>query len=238
MIRFGQTIAAAIAAAIPVLAGTAAHAAPARHHARPAARPWTETVATTPSGSHLIGNPAAKVKLVEFISYTCPHCAHFNQETLAPLRGAYVRPGKVSIEVRNLVRDPIDLTVAMLTNCGDPARFLDNHDLFLSTQERWAALVDKSTDEQRARWDAGPMASRLKSIATDFGFYPMMAGRGYSRAQVDTCLADPAMVKRIVAGTEQSGAAGVNSTPSFMVNGKLTDAHAWAALEPLIKAAL
>ena len=102
---------AAIAAAmlLPIAGG---HAAPAN---------WTTTVAVTPSGGHVLGNPAAAHKLTEYISYTCPHCAQFDREASDPLRIYYVMSGKLSVEVRHFVRDPIDLTVAMLTNCGAPS---------------------------------------------------------------------------------------------------------------------
>jgi hypothetical protein len=216
------------------------HHAPARRATAHAAsgQDWTRSVRVVAGGGHLLGNPAARAKLVEFISYTCPHCAHFNQETRGPLRDGYVRPGRVSVEVRSLVRDPIDLTAAMLVNCGDPARFVGNHDLFLATQDRWFAALEKSTDAQRQRWGAGALPDRLKAIATDFGFYPMMASRGYARPQVDACLADKAMLGRLVAQTDAASKAGVNSTPSFLLNGALLDAHDWASVEPLVKAAL
>src|SRR5690242_131267 len=70
---------------------------------------WLATISVTPAGSHLLGNPAAPVKLIEYISYTCPHCAHFQREADAPMRITYLQPGKVQVEVRHLVRDPIDM---------------------------------------------------------------------------------------------------------------------------------
>src|SRR5690606_35752266 len=71
---------------------------------------WDTEVVPTEFG-HRIGNPNAKVKLVEYLSYTCPHCAEFARQGEAPIKLGYLAPGKVSIEIRHLVRDPIDLTV-------------------------------------------------------------------------------------------------------------------------------
>ncbi len=238
MIRLSAAMRAALAALALIVGGTVAYGAPTRH-AQPytGARAWTSTVTVAPDGAHVIGNPAARTRLVEYISYTCPHCAHFNQVTQVPLRAGYVRSGRLTLEIRHLVRDPVDLTVALLTDCGGSGRFLGNHDMFLATQDRWIATLTGSSDDQRKRWDTGPLPTRLKALANDFGFYPMMAGRGYTRAQVDACLADKAVLDRVVAQTDGAAKAGVDSTPSFAVNGTLTTAHDWASLEPLIKAA-
>lgn len=83
------------------------------------------------------------------------------------------------------------------------------------------------------------MPSRFRAIASDFEFYPMMARWGYSTAQVDQCLADEAMLKRLTGQTEQASAKGINSTPSFAINGEvLSDVHEWKLLAPKIQAKL
>ena len=143
---------------------------------------WNVRVEVTPSGSHVLGNPAAALKLSEYISYTCSHCANFDREASDRLRIYGIAQGKLSVEVRHLLRDPIDLTVAMLTNCGPPARFFANHTMFLRSQSRWMASANSATAAQQARWNAGSQKSRLQSIATDFGFFEMMAGRGGTTA--------------------------------------------------------
>src|SRR5918993_6039985 len=80
-------------------------------------RNWN-TVVTEVAGAHRIGNPEAKVKLVEYVSYTCPHCAQFTRDADDRLKLAYIMPGNLSLEVRHLIRDPVDLTAVMLVNCG------------------------------------------------------------------------------------------------------------------------
>src|SRR3546814_9181159 len=61
-----------------------------------AAKDWTKTVARTPEGGFRVGNPDAPVKLVEYGSLTCDHCAHFAEEATPKLLGQYVRSGRVS----------------------------------------------------------------------------------------------------------------------------------------------
>jgi protein-disulfide isomerase len=198
---------------------------------------WLTTVSVSPSGSHLIGNPSAPVKLVEYISYTCPHCAHFQKQSDVPMRLAYIQAGKVQVEVRHLIRDPIDMTIAMLTNCGPPSHFFANHNMFLQTQDKWAGLLSTATAAQKARWTTGDNAARMRAIANDFGFYAMMESRGYDRPQLDRCLADTAMANRIAAQTVEGNKLGVQGTPSFMLNGVLlAGTYDWQSLNTQIEA--
>jgi protein-disulfide isomerase len=207
--------------------------------AKPAPRDWIAAVSVTASGSHLQGNPDADVKLAEYVSYTCSHCAHFQREAAAPLQLSYVRTGKVSAEVRHLVRDPVDLTVAMLTNCGTPNRFVRLHNAFLVNQDRWIKLMDTASDFQKQRWANGDNHARMRAIAADFGFYPMMESFGYQRVQVDRCLADDAMMRRIVAQTVEAQRLGVQGTPSFFINGApLSDTFDWPGLDKELKSRL
>ena len=90
--------------------------------AAPAGQSWIETAAETPEGGFVIGNPNAPLKLVEYASHTCSHCAAFSQEGAAKL-DEYVAKGTVSYEIRNQIHDPIDLTIALLARCGTPASF-------------------------------------------------------------------------------------------------------------------
>ncbi len=197
---------------------------------------WTATVTVQPDGTHVLGNPKAKVKLDEFVSYTCSHCANFEKQADATLRLAYVQPGKLSVRVVHLVRDPVDMTVAMLTNCGDPAGFFKRHSIFLHAQDKWLPQMRNATEAQRTRWTSGDTAARFRAIAGDLGFYALMAPRGYTRTAVDRCLADDAMSQRIAAQSAAARELGVPGTPSFAIGGALLDSvHDWPALEGAIK---
>ena len=75
-------------------------------------------VVRTPEGGYLMGNPKANVKLIEFGSMTCPHCAEFEEQRGEQLIDTYVKSGRVSYEFRNFVRDPFDLAASLIARCG------------------------------------------------------------------------------------------------------------------------
>jgi len=198
---------------------------------------WLNTVNVTANGSHVLGNPDAKVKLTEYVSYTCPHCGHFHKEADAALKLIYVQPGKISMEIQHIIRDPVDLTVAMLTNCGKPDGFFQRHNDFMSGQDQWLAKAGSINETQQKRWYYGPLASRMEAVAHDFDFYEIMEKRGFSAAQVDRCLADKDMAQLITQQTVQASDQGVNATPSFAIDGAvLTGTHDWKSLESQLAA--
>ena len=201
---------------------------------------WNNVVVRTPLDSHLLGNPNAQVKLVEYISYTCPHCAHFQQESETQLRLGFIATGKGSIEVRSFVRDPVDLTASLLTHCGPASKFFGNHSAFLRHQTTWMAPLASLTDGQKARWSSSDFAARTRAIASDLGFYSLMEARGYGRPELDRCLADKALAERLAKNTKDAGDKDfVNGTPSFLLNGvPLSGTYSWAALKPQIEARL
>lgn len=191
---------------------------------------WLATVSLNGTG-HRIGNPAAKVKLTEYVSYTCPHCAEFNREAEGALQLGYISPGKVNVEVRHLIRDPVDLTVAVLAHCGQPAKFPQNHSAFLTGQSNWIGPMTSASTAQKQRWVA-PGAAGRRAIASDFGLYGIMERRGYARAEVDRCLADDAFVQQLATESAKDwDKPGIDGTPSFAVNGiVMPGTHTWAAL--------
>lgn len=200
---------------------------------------WNATVVQTPSGSHRVGNPNAPVKLVEYMSYTCSHCAEFEVEGVGPLRLGYVAPGKVSWELRHYIRDPIDGTAALIANCGPPSGFFLNTGVLLRTQPRWLAIAQRASKVQQQRWYNGEMTARRRAIANDLGFYTIAATRGLDRMTVDRCLADDAKARRIAAQTVEGEKAGVTGTPSFSLNGDLLiGTFDWATLRVHLDARL
>ena len=108
---------------------------------------WISSVRVQPNGAFIMGKPAAPAKLVEYLSYTCSHCAHFTGEASAPLKASYITKGLASVEVRNAVRDRYDFTAALLARCGGPARFFGNSEALFATQAMWlgkASTLDLS----------------------------------------------------------------------------------------------
>lgn len=206
--------------------------------AQPQAGKGNETVAET-GITHLVGNPAAKVTLAEYVSYTCPHCAHFAQEGDGALKLAYLPSGKVRLEIHPFLRNPIDVAASLLVRCGDPGKFTRNHASFMLQQARWLPLAQNATTAQQQRWVSGSIPERMRAIAGDLGFYEMMEANGYERTELDRCLADEAAVTAMVEGTKAAYEKGVQGTPSFAINGQLLDGvHDWTTLRAQLDAAL
>lgn len=185
-------------------------------------------------GAHVIGNPKAERKLVQFFSYTCPHCGDFARTGDEALKLALVGPGKMRVEFRHFVRDPVDLTVATLTWCGDKSKFLRNHAAFMHAQDAWLQKARTSTRAQQQRWYYGAWPTRARAIASDLDFYRIMESRGYERVAIDRCLSDTARAQALSENSERDAEKfNIPGTPSFVLNGKLlAGVHTWQALEP------
>ena len=221
---------AALALALAALFATAA----------PAAGPnWLTTVTLTPEGSHILGNVKAPLRVTAWVSYTCPHCAAFERESDAPLRIDYLARGRVSYEIKHILRDPVDATVAQLANCGPKEKFFGNTTLFFRKQAEWIGPLASASAGQRARWTTGDYASRRRAIAADFHLFELMEQRGYTRADANRCLADEALAKRIAAQTAEAEKLGFEGTPSFSLNGEpLFGTNTWLALQAQLRARL
>ena len=115
-----------------LLAAGVAPAAPRKPAAPVPAQQTGPAVSLTAEGTHLLGNPQAPVKVVEYVSYTCPHCAHFHEESTGPLQAQYLSTGRASVEVRPFLRNAFDVnyieqlqvpsgnTGLIVGNPGDP----------------------------------------------------------------------------------------------------------------------
>lgn len=209
-------------------------AVPAALIAAPAAK-WASRVALTPIGGHLNGSPAAKTKLVEYVSYTCPHCAHFVSEASEPLRDQYMKDGQVSVEIRNAVRDKYDLAAALLARCGGPARFNGNHEALFANQSTW---MDQLEAYDRGAAKPSDQIAALKDIGLSTGLYALMNKRGFTDAQLNACVADPQAMKQVLAMTDEAwNKVKINGTPGFTVNGTRVNGSDWDAVKAALPAA-
>ncbi|MFN3517010.1 MAG: DsbA family protein [Novosphingobium sp.] len=200
---------------------------------------WSRALQRTSAGTNVLGNPQAKVRLTQYVSYTCTDCARFQVEADAVLQLAYVPSGRLAIEVHHVIRSPIDLTAAMLANCGPKEKFFLNHSALLFGQARWLKPLVSATATQRRRWEQADLGARNRAIAADFRLYDLMATRGYDRQNVEQCLIDRAMAARLEAQSQAASAAGVSATPGFAINGKLLlNTHDWARLRPQLDESL
>ncbi|QGP79736.1 thioredoxin domain-containing protein [Sphingobium sp. CAP-1] len=209
-------------------------AIPAALVAAPAAN-WVSRVTISPIGGHYMGNPAAPTKLVEYVSYTCSHCAHFVGEASAPLKAQYVKGGKVGVEVRNAVRDKYDLTAALLARCGGPARFMGNHEALFANQSAWMEQLETYDRDATKPTD---QTAALKDIGQKTGLYALMNKRGFTNAQLDACVASPQSMKQVLAMTDEAwNKVKISGTPGFTVNGTLVQGSTWAIVQAALPAA-
>jgi protein-disulfide isomerase len=200
-------------------------------------RDWSRTVAATPEGGFKMGNPKAKVALVEYGSLACPHCRHFEETGYKPLVQQYVRTGRVSYEFRNFLLNAPDISVSLLAHCAGPAKFFPMSEVVYATQPQWIDKVAKMDDAQKAEIEKMSDAQRVVRLGEIAGFPQIAARFGVTPAQARQCLSDPKGLDKLLNMTKTAEGAGINHTPTFLINGKVTDAATWEQLEPQLKAA-
>lgn len=205
-----------------------------------AAAPWSSTVSRNSIGAHVIGNPAAKVTLVEYFSYTCGACGRFATTSDAPLTSDYVNKSLVQVEYRNMVRDPLDMIAALLARCGRASAFHGNHQAIFEAQPHWIGKVQGASEAQQKSWYDGPVDQRAKRIATDSGLFALMQTRGYSEAQLDACLTSESATSAVIGMTNiGQNTDHVRGTPSFFINGKqVVNSVEWSAVKSALDLAL
>jgi protein-disulfide isomerase len=202
---------------------------------------WSKLVSRTDAGGYIMGNPNADVKLVEFGSLTCPHCAEFDEKGGEKLINDYVKSGRVSWEFRNFVRDPFDLTASLLARCAGPDRFFPlAHELY-ADQRNWTSKIQEIPQEQfQALQSMGPEKQFLE-IAKLSQLQQWAAQRGVPSGKSNVCLTDQNEINRLVQmnGDTTTQFPEFTGTPSFVINGKmLKETATWEKLEPQLRDAL
>ena len=217
--------------------GEAASRAPAK---TAHAQDWTRVVRPTPAGGFVMGNPNAKVKLVEFGSMTCPHCRAFDAEGVPHVLD-YVKSGQLSWEFRNYVRDAFDVSAALITRCNGAGSFFPLTRAVFDKQADWEARVRNTPEDQLKAIQNLPMNRQFLALARLAGLQQLASAKGLPASKSTKCLTDEAAVNRLAemdnqATTQFPDFAG---TPTFLINGKMVEKTAtWDALEPQLKAAL
>jgi len=232
----------ALIAGLPLAAG-AATKAPVKKAAVakrvPAKVNWVNVVAPTPEGGMRMGNPNAKVKLIEYGSRTCPHCALFDKEGLPALKTGPIAAGKLSYEFRDYpVHGAFDLGPILLGHCVSPAQFFPLLDAMFANQQALTAKAQAAEAKVQALTNPTPNQIAT-SFATELGYMDFVKRRGMASARAQACLAARAGVDRIVAVTDAAEKQyAVSGTPTFVINGtKADNVYDWAALRPLLAAA-
>lgn len=148
------------------------------------------------------GNSDAKVTIVEYASFTCPHCATFHKEIFPQLREQYIDTGKVKFIYREVYFDAPGLWGGLLARCVSPEKYFGIVDLLYKKQSKWAS---GSTEKE--------ILNELFSIGRQVGM---------EDEQINKCMQNKEKsLKMIDAYLENSKIDKITSTPSLVINGKL-----------------
>ena len=167
----------------------------------------------------MIGNPDAKVTVIEYASYTCPHCASFHTGTFKDLKKKYIDTDKINFVFREVYFDRYGLWASMIARCAGPEKFFGLTDLMFQSQSSWTRAGEPAAiiDELR----------KLGRLA------------GIDGETLEVCLNDNDKAKTLIAWyQEKAGADNIDSTPSFIINGKKHTNMSFAEMSEIIDADL
>ena len=237
-----------------LLAALALAAAP---HSHPAHKPvgpkpvahakastdWSRVTAVTPAGGYVMGNPAAKVKLIEYGSLTCPHCRHFDEEGAGPLVANYVRGGKVSYEFRSFLLNGIDIPATLAAGCGGPGSFFAMLRALYAAQPQWIAKIQAIPAARMKEIQAMTPGKQFEAIGLAAGFPAIAAAHGIPAARATACLNNQPLAEQLAKATDDAtNRLKVEGTPTFFVNGATVDYSkgptVWGPVEARLAAAL
>jgi protein-disulfide isomerase len=173
-----------------------------------------ELMAPGPLPDMVLGKPDAPYTIVEYASMTCSHCARFHNTVLPELKTKYIDTGQAKLILREFPLDGLAVAAFMLARCSGPDRYYPMVGGLFETQETWAV-------------PGGDGKEKLLLIAKQAGF---------SKERFDQCVADKDMFNKIVEVRQQAhDQFGVDSTPSFFINGKrLTGEHELKDFEAML----
>lgn len=165
-----------------------------------------------------LGNEDAEVTLIEYASYTCPHCARFHHGPFKQLMSDYIDTGKIKFVYREVYFDRYGLWASMIARC-EPSKFFGINDLIYNTQPEWTRAGDQSA-----------VVNELRKIG-------LLAG--LDQDTMEACLQDGDKARTLVAWYQENQAADdVTGTPSFVLNGRKISNMPYAELSSLIEAEL
>ena len=176
------------------------------------------TAGMAPDAAVTLGSEDAPVTLIEYASFTCPHCANFHANILPSIKADYVDTGQVRFEYREVYFDRYGLWAAMIARCGGEARYMPIADMIYQRQREWT------------QGEPAEVAENLMRIGISAGL---------SREEVEACLQDAEQAQGMVelweARREEDG---VNSTPNLVIEGENLGAMREEDLRAALDAAL
>ena len=165
-----------------------------------------------------LGNPDAPVTVIEYASYTCPHCGRFHEGPYKQLKADYIDTGKINFVYREVYFDRYGLWASAIARCaGTPAAFFGITDMLYATQAEWS---------RAGGGDPAVIADELRKI-----------GRlaGLDGDMLEGCLTDADNLRTLVAWYQENAEAdGITSTPSFVINGTKYNNMSYAEMAQLI----
>jgi protein-disulfide isomerase len=205
--------------------------------APPAGQNWGDTYSVTPEGGYLMGNPQAPIKLVEYAALSCSHCADFSEKSAAELHDNFVASGRVSLEVRFFILNPLDVSATLLATCSSPEAALPLAKQFWAWQgEMFNNLKTNGPAMETA--SQLPLNQRFAAIAKAGGMDAFFASRGVAVDQANVCLANTAKATQLVEATGKAGKDyGITGTPTFLLNGTKIDANSWEGVRTALEQA-
>ena len=166
----------------------------------------------------VMGDPDAPVEMIEYASFTCPHCRTFHENTLPLLKADYIDQGRLRYVYREVYFDRFGLWAGMVARCAGPERYFGIVDLIYQRQAEWT---------QGAPADVAENLRRIGRTA------------GLNNEQLDACLTDGAMAQAMIDTYEAHMAEhAISGTPAFVIAGRLHSNMSYADMSALIDAAI
>lgn len=150
-----------------------------------------------------LGDPRARVRVVEYASITCPHCAAFHKEVWPQLKANYIDTGRIRFAFREFPTPPQEVALAgfQIARCGN------------ADANRYFAMIDVLFDQQEtifAGLEKGAVREELLRIAQ---------ASGISEEMFESCVNDPAGAKRVEATSAKGVTLNIKGTPTLFING-------------------
>ncbi|MCO4823468.1 MAG: DsbA family protein [Amylibacter sp.] len=164
------------------------------------------------------GNPDSAVTVMEYASFTCPHCASFHANTYPQLKANYIDTNKIKFVYRDVYFDRFGLWASMIARCDD-TKFFGVADMLYNRQAEWSRAGDPAE-----------VVVAMRKIG-------LLAG--LTNQQMDDCLNNQKMAEALVARFQETSTADeVTSTPTLFVNGTKYSNMAYTELAAIIETEL
>ena len=168
--------------------------------------------------SMFLGDKDAPVLIIEYSSFTCPHCATFHTEVLPKLKADYINSGKVLLEYREVYFDGPGLWAGLLARCQGNQKYFPMIDLIFKKQKDWA------------RGNRDEIINGLLSVGRQSGL---------TDEKSKMCMEDSTLAEELIEIFKQNTSAdGISSTPSFVINGELMQNMSYNELKKVIEGKL